>query len=202
MVDVKPSRHLLRDARSTHICQSNKSDEFSGSAPFQMGNHNYIPIPIMLPPAWHAQYPQTVGSALNPQPSAVTMTSSHGALHSSHPDPVLLQIEQWFATLENDVMCNQRGIEFGTFGRVLAQNGFTCITQLLNNTIPSPSKICRTGWRLMQGQLHLSWSMLRRMCISSRKQEVCSAKSYCMLTSRAMEASSEISYSYTRTTIF
>ena len=58
------------------------------------------------------------------------------ALHSSHPNPESLQIEQWFATLENDdLMCNQRGIEFGMFGRVLAQNGFMHITQLSHNII-------------------------------------------------------------------
>ncbi|KIL68988.1 hypothetical protein M378DRAFT_8402 [Amanita muscaria Koide BX008] len=136
-VDVKPSRLLLHDARSTRIRQSKKSDEFSGSAPFQMGNHNYIPIPIMLPPTWHSQYPQTVGStsSSNPQPSTVMMTSSHGALHSSRPNPESLQMEHWFDTLESDVMRNQKGVEFGKFGRVLAQNGFTRITQLSRNII-------------------------------------------------------------------
>lgn len=127
-VDVKPSR-LPRDARSTRMRQSKKSDEFSGSAPFQMGNHNFIPIPIMLLPVWHAQYPQTIGSASNPT------TSSHSALHSSCPDPESLQIERWFDALESDVMRNQRGVEFGKFGRVLAQNGFTRITQLSSNII-------------------------------------------------------------------
>lgn len=131
---MKPSRLLLRDARSTRIRQSKKSDEFSGSTPFQMGNHNYIPIPIMLPPAWHVQHPQTVGSAPNPQPSTVVPTSSHSA-HSSCPDPELLQIEHWFDMLESDAMRNQRVIEFGKFGKVLAQNGFTRITQLSRDII-------------------------------------------------------------------
>lgn len=130
---MKPSRLLLRDARSTRIRQSKKSDEFSGSAPFQMGNHNYIPIPIMLPPTWHAQYPQAVGSASNPQPSTVTLvTSSHG---SSRPDLESLQIEHWFDALESDGKRNQRGIEFGKFGRLLAENGFTRITQLSRDII-------------------------------------------------------------------
>jgi hypothetical protein len=94
----------------------------------------------MLPPAWHAaQYPQAVGTS-NPLPSTATLTSSHGAPQpgltmASRPDPESLQIERWFEVLESDVMRNQRGIEFGKFGRVLTQNGFTRITQLSRNII-------------------------------------------------------------------
>ena len=146
---MKPSRLLLHDARSTCIYQLKKSDEFYGSAPFQMGNHNFVPIPIMLPSPWHMQYPQTVSNVSFPQPPAVVATSSHSAPCSSHPNLELLleSLEEYLHKMVSHTLLN-------------------CCT------ISSASKICRTGWRLMQGWLHLSWSMPRRMFIDSRKQEV------------------------------
>src|SRR6266576_1323831 len=50
---------------------------------------------------------------------------------------------------------------------------------LLNcRAISSPSKTYRSGWVLMQEQLHLSWSMHRKMFVGSRKQVVCSTRCY------------------------
>ena len=119
--------------------QSTRSDEFSGSVPFQMGNQNFIPIPIMFPPTW--QYPQAgTLNATTSQPPALVPNHNMlmpSATCSARPRTLVesLEIEPWFQALENNPARNRKGVEFTKFGRILAQNGFDRITQLSRDII-------------------------------------------------------------------
>ena len=124
---MKPSNLVLRDARKTRIRNggpgsTRASVEPPGPSPFQLGNQNYVPIPIVLPQSW--QYP---GAA------AVNVGLSAGAVPSRNMPlmlPERLEIERWFQELEADTSRNQDGLNFAGLGRELKQNGFKRITQL------------------------------------------------------------------------
>ena len=61
-------------------------------------------IPIMLPPTWHMQYPQTVGSTSNPQPSTIKSwctadRSGSGCTKNSAKNQTRLDLETLVMTI-------------------------------------------------------------------------------------------------------